>query len=236
MKKLLDLYRHKNQILNDAFDRIVVNIHLQKQKYGYKSFLLVGTEPMVGTTTIAINLAISLSVSGWKTILVDADMRKNVVYKRLNEDAEKNLSDYLCLDAEKEEIIYDTNWELLDYIPCVGREESPVRLLCSSRMEILLRELEVEYDFIVLDLPSLNSSVDSHILAAKSDAVCLVASLNDSSKISLREAKKTLDNIGANTIGVIANKVDKSEYKQHMKNFDYFKKYRYAKGGHGKRA
>ncbi|MDD5934267.1 MAG: CpsD/CapB family tyrosine-protein kinase [Clostridiales bacterium] len=235
MKKLLDLYRHKNQTLNDAFDRIVVNIHLQKQKNGYKSFLLVGTEPMVGTTTIAINLAISLSVSGWKTILIDGDMRKDIEFKRLNEEAEINLSDYLSGHAEQEDIIYDTNWELLDYIPCVGKEESPVRLLCSTQMELLLKNLEEEYDFIIFDLPSMNSAVDSHILAAKCDAVCLVASLGDSSKTSLFDAKKTLDGIGANTIGVIANKVDKREYKQHMKNFDYFKKYRYAKANHMKR-
>lgn len=236
MKKLLDLYRHNDQVLNDAFDRVVVNIHLQKQKNGYKSFLLCGTEPLVGTTTIAINLAISLSVSGWKTILVDADMRKKVEYKRLNEDMEKSLSDYLEEKASKEEVIYDTNWERLDYIPCVGKEESPVRLLCSARMETLLNQLHQDYDFIIFDLPSLNASVDSHILAAKSDAVCLVASLGDSSKNCLQDAKQTLDKIGANMIGVIANKVDKSEFKQHMKNFDYFKRFGYAKRNHGKKA
>ena len=86
-------------------------------------------------------------------------------------------------------------------------------------------QLERDYDFIIFDLPSMNSSVDSQILATKSDAVILVASLGDSMKSSIRKSKDELDRIGANTIGVIANKVDKNEYKQHMKNFDYFKRY-----------
>ena len=233
MKKLLDLYRHKNQILNDAFDRVVVNIHLQKQKNGYKTFLLCGTEPMVGTTTIAINLAISLAVSGWKTVLVDADMRKREEYKRLNENAEKSLVEYLEGKLEMEEIIYDTNLKKLDYIPSIGKGQSPVRLLCSSKMELLLKRLNEEYDFVLLDLPSMNASVDSHILAAKSDAICLIASLGESTKTCLKAAKKTLDEMGANTIGIIINKVEKEEYKQHMKNFDYFKKCKYAKEYHG---
>lgn len=229
MKKLLDIYRHKNQTLNDAFDRVVVNIHLQRQKKGYKSFLICGIEPMVGTTTIAINLAISLAVSGWKTILVDADMRKSIGYKRLNEDMENGLPDYLRGKCEKDEVTYDTNWDLLDYIPCIIDEESPVRLLCSARMEALLSQLEMEYDFVILDLPSINSAVDSNILAAKSDAVCLVAALGTSSKDNLRIAKQTLDQVGANVIGVIANKVDKSEYKKQVRNYDYFRKIRYKK-------
>ena len=89
-----ELYRQKNEIVTDAYDRLAVTIHLKNKLYGYKSFMICGSEPGVGTTTTAIELAISMSAAGWKTILIDCDMRKDVAYKRLNENREKGLYEY----------------------------------------------------------------------------------------------------------------------------------------------
>ena len=58
MKK--ELYRQTNRIVNDAFDRLAVEIHLKKQQNGFKTFLLCGCEPGAGTTTISIDLAMRL--------------------------------------------------------------------------------------------------------------------------------------------------------------------------------
>ena len=41
--KVLDIYRPKNETLNDAFDRFVVKIHHQNRMYGHKTFVLTGT-------------------------------------------------------------------------------------------------------------------------------------------------------------------------------------------------
>jgi len=221
MKKLRDLYRHKNQTLNDAFDRIVVEIHLKKQKENYTSFLISGCEPGAGTTTIAINLAISMALAGWKTVLVDADMRKGADYKRLNEDTEKGLSEYLSGDGSKaEEIIYGTNYELLHYIPSGLAEKNAVSLLCSAQMQQLMKSLQEKYDYVIIDVPSINSAIDTTILAPKVDAVVLVTAQGDGEIKMVRKAKQELDKIGANILGIIVNKVEFSEYKREMKNYD----------------
>lgn len=230
MKNHVDLYRCEDQIINDAYDRAVVNIFLQKEKQKYKSFLLCGSEPGVGTTSISMELAISLSVAGWKTILVDGDLRKGTRYKRLNERLTLGLSNYICGEAQMEDIIAGTNWELLDYIPCgTAGEESPVRMLCSVAMERVLKNLQESYDYIIMDVPSLNSSVDAQILAAKADASILVAALNNSNRKRLEEARKQLMNAGANLIGVIENKVQMDEYKKYIKDYDYFEQKKYAR-------
>lgn len=230
MNNVINLYRCKDEIINDAYDRAVVNIYLQKEKKGYKSFLLCGSEAGVGTTSTSVELAISLSVAGWKTVLVDGDLRKGSKYKRLNEETKVGLSDYICGTANWQDCIYKTNWELLNYIPCgTAQEESPVRMLCSVNMDKVMKKLQEEYDFIIIDVPSLNSSVDAQILAVKADASILVTALKSSKRRSLEEAKNQLVAAGGNLIGVIQNKVDMEEYKKYIKDYDYFKQKKFAK-------
>ncbi len=227
--KQIELYRSEDEILKDAYDRAVVEIHLKKRMKGYRSILLCGTEPKVGTTTLSINLAISLSASGWKTLLIDGDMRKKSEFKRLNESLEKGLSDYLNNKAELTDIVYTTNWNLLYYIPCGSIEEGAIRLLCSSRMDSMMEEIHNEYDFVIYDMPALNTVSDVNVMAVKCDGVILVAALAETMKKSLAEAKKRFDEIGANTMGVIVNKTPMKEYKKHMKYYDYFSKERFNK-------
>lgn len=227
MKKIVDLYRHNNQTLNDAIDRTIVAFHLKKQEFGYKSFLLTGCEPGVGTTTVAINLAIATSISGWKTIMIDADMRKIANYKRLNSTVEKGLSDYLSNAASLEEITYKTNYDLLHYISSGMTEKNPVRLLCSAQMTQLLEKLKQEYDYIFFDFPSITSAVDANILSAAVDGVAIIAAHGVSKIEHIKEAKLELEKSGAKIIGAIVNKVEKSEYKRCVNNYDYFRKKQY---------
>lgn len=223
MKNMIDFYRNKNQVMNDAFDRVIVEVQMKKNKFGYKTFLITGCNTKVGTTTNAINLAVSMAASGWKTILIDGDLRKCSQYKRLNDVDDIGLSEYLMDKKRLDEVVYETNINLLNYIPCGRVDESPVRLFCASEMEDLVKQLKKEYDYIIFDMPSINVTPDANILSTLVDAVILVASLRETSKQQLQDAKKKLENYDAKLIGAIINKVEMSEFKRHIKDFDYFK-------------
>lgn len=215
-------------MLNDAFDQMVMNIHIQKEQNNYKTFTICSCEPGDGSTTVAINLAASLADAGWKTVLIDGDMRKQNVYKRLNEDASIGLSNYLMEQVELDEIIYETTTEFLYYIPCGSLINNPVRLLCSTKMEEVQKKLVEEYDYIIYDMPAMNAAMDANVMAVKSDACLLVVAMGDTSKKGLLKATATLQDENVNLLGVIVNKVEVGEYKRYRKDFDYFKKERYA--------
>ena len=230
MNKKVELYRIENQIMNDAFDRIVVETHLKQQKEGYRSFVFCGSEPGVGTTTICINLGIAMAEAGRKAILIDCDLRKKEDEKRLNIEVEYGLAEYLKEKKNIEEIVCKTNYEMLDYISAGGEVGSPVRLLCKPKMQELLERLGEMYEFVIIDVPSIHSAVDAKILAQKSDATIIVTEQGVASKKRLRESKRSLEECGANVLGVVLNQVEKAEYKYYMKYYDYFKKAKYKKG------
>ncbi len=228
MKKLIDIYRNTNQYVNDAIDRIIVGIHLKKQKDGCKMIMLSGCEPGVGTTTISISLAISMANTGWRTILIDGDLRKMEKYKRLNKGAEIGLSEFLSNKALYHEIIYDTNHDNLFYISSGRGALNPVSLLCSDKMEELIGRLNEGYDYIVIDMPSVTTSIDANVLANKVDSIILVSAYAKTDKTSIRESKDALTNSGGNIMGIILNKMEASTYGTIIKNFDYYKDQKYV--------
>ena len=233
MDKTINLYKTTSSKVVDAFDNVVANICLQREKNGYKSFLITGVEPGVGTTTVAVELAIDLAVTGWRTLLLDADMRKNKAYKRLSENVFVGLVDYIKGEVEESKIVYKTNIDNLEFIPCGNvKDNNPLRLLYSNHMAKLLKKLNSEYDYVIIDVPALNSSVDPHILSVKADATIMVVALDGSSRKYLEDACERLKKEGANVIGVIENKVNNEAYKEYIKDFDYFTEKRYLQGNH----
>jgi capsular exopolysaccharide synthesis family protein len=227
--KKLDIYRNDNYVLNDAFDQAVMNLHILKKQNGYKSFVICGCEAGDGTTTVAINLAASLASSGWKTVLIDGDMRKKNRYKRLNENVSEGLSDYLMDRVTLEQVICETTTENLSYIPCGELIDNPVRLLCSNKMNIARDELSNTYDFIIYDMPAINAAMDAKVIAVNVDATILVSAIGDTSKRGLVEAANALTEVKANLIGTIVNKLDMEQYTEANADYDYFQNERYAK-------
>lgn len=227
MKKL-EIYKNENAILNDAFDQAVMNLHVLKKQNGYKSFVICGCEPGDGATTVAINLAAAMASSGWKTVLIDGDMRKKSRYKRLNENADRGLSDYLLGKTSMDNVIYETTTDNLTYIPCGELIDNPVRLLCSNKMNEVREELSKSFDYIIYDMPALDSSMDAKVIAVAVDATILVSAIGKTSKVGLVEAANTLQEVKANLIGTIINKTDMDQYASLHKDYDYFLKERYV--------
>ena len=85
--QIKNIYKSDNSVLNDAYDRLAAQLFIKKQNSDLKVIAVSGTEPGVGSTSICINLAISMANAGWKTLLMDADLRKESRLKRLNEAA-----------------------------------------------------------------------------------------------------------------------------------------------------
>lgn len=226
----ISLYRNENSVVTDAFDRTIFNICLQKEKYGHKTFLLCGCEPRVGTTTISVELAISLSVAGWKVLLLDGDLRKEKKYKRLNDGSLVGLADCICGAASKEEIIRKTNWYNLDYMPSGNVDDySPINLLYANKMVGIIDEVKNDYDFILIDAPALSAAVDASIFAVQADATILIAAMDGRKRKWLNQTYDLLVSSDVNVIGVIENRVDMKEYKNYINNFNYFKNKQYIK-------
>lgn len=221
MQTKVDIYQSDSQIVRDAIDKVIVQFYRKKKENKNKSFLFTGCSAGCGTTNIAINIAIALANAGWKTVLIDSDMRKGMEYKRLNEGLEYGLSDYLL--GVTTNPIYNTNIKNLDYIACGNSHESPVKLLCSKEMETLDKKLRDEYEYIIYDSPSIDIVPETEVMVPMVDNVILVVAVDETSTPQLKAAKAKVKAVDGKYMGTILNKLDISDYKHYTKQYDYFK-------------
>lgn len=99
---------------------------------------------------------------------------------------------------------------------------SPAELLGSKMIEDLIQEARGVYDKIIIDAPPILHVTDAGILSRLVDGVIIVAAANQTKKDSLKQAKKALEKVNANLLGVLLTKVKLgygSYYYHNYKNY-----------------
>ncbi len=105
---------------------------------------------------------------------------------------------------------------------------SPTELLSSKSMENLLRRCAELFDIIVIDSAPLFPVVDSHNLAALSDAVLLVVRSRVTPGPAVRSAIELTKQLKGRVTGIVLNDVDLTDFAQHYYHRYYSYGYGYA--------
>jgi capsular exopolysaccharide family len=172
-----------------------------------RTIMITSSVPNEGKTTTGFALARSLSEIGKKVLFIDADIRKSVLITRHQIDIEiHGLSQYLSNLYELEEIIYPTNIKNFSMVLAGAAAADSTELLEEKRFSMLIEWAENEYDYIIIDTPSMMDVIDSAVIAKFCDGVALVIK---SGKVSYRVAQKIklqLEKSKCRILGVVLNK------------------------------
>ena len=130
----------------------------------------------VGKTTTAMNLAASLAVLEYKTLLIDSDPQANATSGVGFDPRSIKTSIYECIinEADPNDIILKTEtpnlFLLPSHIDLVGAEIEMIHLANRERkMKDVLDKIKVKYDFIIIDCsPSLGLVTINALTAADS--------------------------------------------------------------------
>lgn len=149
-----------------------------------KVMMVTSTEPGEGKSYVSLNLAISLSLTGKKVMLMGLDLRKPQLKKHLNLDGEEGMSSILSghVSDYRSIIQHVAAYPTLDVIPGGVIPPNPNELLMSKRLDDMVEKLRNEYDYIVIDTAPVGAVSDSFLIDRVVDIALYMCRMDYSDK------------------------------------------------------
>jgi len=214
--------------ISESFRSLRTNIQYTSPDHPLRSILVTSPTPQEGKTTVVINTAVVLAQGGKKVTLIDADMRRPKVHRRLGLTNRLGLSNMFVrsLDA-LDEGVQRSKVEGLSVVSSGGIPPNPSELLSSQRMRQIISKLGENSDYVVIDTPPVLSVTDAVALATMVDGVLLVARPGQTRLGAIKQALEQLRRVNANLLGVVLNDVDPRNARYGYYYRQYYYKYAY---------
>lgn len=191
----------------EYYNALCTNIQLSGDKL--KVISVTSVNPGEGKSTTSINIAWSFARAGYKTLLIDGDIR-NSVMSGVFKSREKitGLTEFLSGTTDLSHGLCDTNIENLFVVQSGSVSPNPTALLQSKNFNDMIETLRKYFDYIIVDTAPIGIVIDAAIITQKCDASILVTATGETNKRDVQKAKQQLAQTGKLFLGVILNKLN----------------------------
>ncbi len=175
-----------------------------------KTLLVTSAVPSEGKSTISSNLAITMALSGAKTLLIDGDLRRGALREAFEINSKIGFSEVLKGEVNWREVVVPTSLPSLFVLPRGNTLSQPSEHLLRESTETFLKDIYNHYDYIIIDSSPVLAADDTTSLAPKIDATLFVVRLGYTSARLTRKSLELLYDRQVSVPGVILNYVDTS--------------------------
>ena len=206
-----------------------------------KVILITGESPGVGKSFISSNLTEVFAQLDKKVLIMDADMRLGELHKMFSMSQDNGLGDYLSQDkthlskdnAQVSKIIADqemnnlasfihpTGIDNIDFMPRGQHPRNPASLLANGSFDHLMTELNLHYDYIIIDSPPVLAASDAMILSQYADKVLMVARYDKSIEGQVVYAVNQMNKANIKVDGIILNDVQQGLLSKYSYHYSY---------------
>lgn len=192
-----------------------------------RSMLVTSSQPSEGKTTSSFAIAQGLARMGRKVLLVDVDLRRPSVHRRLSLDNEQGMTTLLTSQATLDSVIKESGHAGLSVITSGPVPPSPTELIASTRMEELIEELTGRYDVVVFDCPPILGLADAPLMSALVDGVVFVIESERARRGSLKASLRRLRTMRPMLLGAVLTMFDPSKAGHRYSEYYGYEYYTY---------
>lgn len=196
----------------EYYNALRTNIQLSGSEL--KVISMTSVNPGEGKSTTSTNIAWAFARAGYKTLLIDADIR-NSVMSGVFKSREKitGLTEFLSGTSDLSQGLCDTNVENLFVIQAGTISPNPTALLQSENFSTMIETLRKYFDYIIVDTAPIGIVIDAAIITQKCDASVLITAAGETNKKDVQKAKEQLEQTRKPFLGVVLNKFNTSAEK-----------------------
>ena len=190
----------------EQYRRLAAILHHAQKERGISRILVASALAEEGKTLTATNLALTLSESYRKRVLlIDADLRRPGVNIAFGIAKQAGLSEALAAEVPQKLSIIQLS-PTLAVLPAGHPNQDPMHGLTSLRMSQILDEATEMFDWVIIDSPPVGILPDAKLLARMVDNVVFVVA---ASKTPYGAIQRAVDALGRDRVlGVVLNRVD----------------------------
>lgn len=208
--------------ISEGFRSIRSNLKFAALDSPLRTLMVTSAGAGEGKTFTATNLAIVFAQMGYKTILVDCDMRRPSLHRVFGFEHTPGLSNLLAQELTLEEALHDTEVPTLRVIGSGSIPPNPSELLDSQRMADLIQTLKKHADLVIFDTPPSLVVTDAVVLSGRVDGSVVVVEQGKVSSQALLEIRRLVEQARGRLVGAVINKV-----KAGVGDYYYYYYYRY---------
>ena len=206
-----------------------------------KVILVTGESPGVGRSFLSANLTEVFAQLDKKVLIIDADMRLGELHKTFSMSQDNGLGDYLSQDtthlikdnalvskvvADQDvnnlaSFIHPTGIDNIDFMPRGQHPRNPASLLANGSFDHLMTELNLHYDYIIIDSPPILAASDAIILSQYADKVLMVARYDKSIEGQVAYAVRQMHKSNIKVDGIVLNDVQQGLMSKYSYHYSY---------------
>ncbi len=220
---------HPQSAISESFRTVRTNFDFFLKGQTQQIILLTSSISGEGKTFSAINLATSFALNGYKTIILEFDLRRPKVHQEFGYKNILGISSFLINNAMVSDIIKQTSVDNLDLITAGPKPPNPSELISSVKTNELLELLKEMYDYIIIDSAPVGVVTDTFLLMKHSEVNMFIARQNKTEREAFSNTIRKIKNNGIDNIALLLNDVDA---KKESIKYGYDVKY-YSSNGSG---
>lgn len=199
-------------VISEKFKGIRTNILFSTADSEVQTIVFTSDKPSAGKSTISANVAITYAQAGYKTLLIDGDMRKPTQHYLFNTTNIDGLSNLIINKTNFSKAIHNTDIIGLDLLTAGPIPPNPSELIGSENLLEIFKYVKNEYDFIIIDTPPVNTVTDAQLFSEIAKYVVYVIDVQKNDRNAVKRGKELIENAGAKILGAVLNKApeDKS--------------------------
>lgn len=207
MKELIVNTKPKSPI-SESYRSIRTNIQFANLDKNLQTIMVTSPTAREGKTTTLSNVALAMADADHRVLIVDCDMRKPRIHKVFEISNTYGMAEILLHGGDYKKALNPTSNENLHIITAGKIPSNPSELLYSNAMKNLIQNLKKDFEYIFIDAPPVVPVTDAAIMSNYVDGVILVCASGVIEIELAQKAKESLENVNANILGVVLNKIN----------------------------
>lgn len=193
------------QKIGNAYQTLRSAIKYSEKKV--RSIAVCSPQPKDGRTSVAVGLATSLAETDAMVLLIEADMRRPGISQMMKIESTFGIADLLLGKANLAATICKTSNRNLYVITAVNNTNlsnvNIADLLDSVVFDELLESVQGQFDYVIIDTPSVELVADATSVVGKVDSMIMVAQYGHTNIDSIKASAEIFKALGSEILGVV---------------------------------